>query len=152
MKAEAVSFDTNGLHTMLESMSKVLLEFSENAMVLFHFSTTQIDSDEDLEQRIELMETLMDMAEKEDDIAMVYAHTISDRIAEYEENIVMPKIPSSDMLKGLMEIKNLKQKDLSHIAPQSVISEIIKGKREINLKQAKGFSEFFNIPIERFID
>ncbi|HCE2112664.1 TPA: XRE family transcriptional regulator [Vibrio parahaemolyticus] len=152
MKAEAVSFDINGLHTMLESMSKVLMDFSENAMVLFHSSTTQIDSDEDLEKRIELMDTLMDMAEKEDDIAMVYAHTISDRIAEYEENIEMPKIPAIEMLKGLMDIKNLKQKDLSHIAPQSVISEILKGKREINLKQAKGFAEYFNIPIERFIN
>ncbi|EGR4429548.1 hypothetical protein VCSRO7_3436 [Vibrio cholerae] len=152
MKAEAVSFDINGLHTMLESMSKVLLEFSENAMVLFHSSTTQIDSDEDLENRIELMDTLMDMAEKDDDIAMMYAHTISDRIAEYEDSIVMPKIPAAEMLKELMEIKGLKQKDLSHITPQSVISEIIKGKREINLKQAKGFSEYFNIPIERFID
>ena len=152
MKAEAVSFDTNGLHTMLESMSNILKEFSENAMVLFHSSTTQIDSDEDLEQRIELMDTLMDMAKREDDIAMIYAHTISDRIAEYEENIVMPKISSIEMLKGLMEIKNLRQKDLQHIAPQSVISEVLKGKREINLKQAKGFSEFFNVPIERFID
>lgn len=152
MKAEAVSFDTNGLHTMLESMSKVLMEFSESAMVLFHSSTTQVDSDEDLEHRIELMDALMDMAEKEDDIAMVYAHTISDRIAEYEEHIEMPKISAIEMLKGLMEIKHLKQKDLKHIAPQSVISEILKGKREINLKQAKGFSEYFNVPIERFID
>ena len=40
MKAEAVPFDINGLHTMLESMSKVLMDFSENAMVLFHSSTT----------------------------------------------------------------------------------------------------------------
>ena len=46
----------------------------------------------------------------------------------------------------------LKQSDLKHIAPQSVISDILNGKRAINLAQAKGFSEYFNLPFETFID
>lgn len=154
MKAEAVTInvDTNGLHSMFECMDSVLRDFSENALLLFRASTTPVENDEDALERSELIEALMNMAEKEDDISMVYAHAISDRIAEYEEDIEMPKIAAVEMLQGLMEIKGLKQSDLKHIAPQSVISEILKGKRTINLKQAKGFSEFFNIPIERFID
>ena len=52
----------------------------------------------------------------------------------------MPKVPVVEMLKGLMEIKALKQSDLKYIAPQSVISDILNGKRDINLAQAKGFS------------
>ena len=48
----------------------------------------------------------------------------------------MPKVPAVEMLKGLMD----KQSDLKHIAPQSVISDILNGKRDINLAQAKGFS------------
>lgn len=46
----------------------------------------------------------------------------------------------------------LKQSDLKHIAPQSVISDILNGKRTIYLAQAKGFSEYFNLPFETFID
>ncbi len=154
MKAETVNMqlDKNGLHTMFECMGNVLRDFSGNALVLFKASSTPIESDEDVEERSELIETLMNLATCEEDIAMVYAHAISDRIAEYEENIEIPKIPAAEMLQGLMEIKELKQSDLKHIAPQSVISEILKGKRTINLKQAKGFSEFFNVPIERFVD
>ncbi|WP_232599732.1 hypothetical protein [Photobacterium carnosum] len=64
----------------------------------------------------------------------------------------MPKVPAVEMLKGLMDIKELKQSDLKHIAPQSVISDILNGKRAINLAQAKGFSEYFNLPFETFID
>ncbi|MCD9495588.1 hypothetical protein [Photobacterium carnosum] len=41
----------------------------------------------------------------------------------------MPKVPAVEMLKDLMDI-----------APQSVISDILNGKRDINLAQAKGFS------------
>ena len=52
----------------------------------------------------------------------------------------MPKVPAVEMLKGLMDIKELKQSDLKYIAPQSVISDILNGKRDINLAQAKGFS------------
>lgn len=153
MKAEAVHFDANGLHTMFEAMGSVLRDFSDNAMVLFKYSVSPIETDEEVIERSELMDMLMDMAKSEDDIAMVYAHSIADRIEEYEtDNLEIPNIPAAEMLKGLIEIKGLKQVDLKHIAPQSVISEIIKSKRKINLKQAKGFSEFFNVPIERFID
>ena len=53
----------------------------------------------------------------------------------------MPKVPAVEMLKDLMDI-----------APQSVISDILNGKRAINLAQAKGFSEYFNLPFETFID
>ena len=52
----------------------------------------------------------------------------------------MPKVPAVEMLKGLMDIKALKPSDLKHIAPQSVFSNILNGKRDINLAQAKGFS------------
>jgi HTH-type transcriptional regulator/antitoxin HigA len=38
------------------------------------------------------------------------------------------------------------------VAPQSVISEILNGKREINLKQAKGFAEYFRLPVGNFIE
>ena len=64
----------------------------------------------------------------------------------------MPKVPAVEMLKGLMDIKALKQSDLKHIASQSVINDILHGKRDINFAQAKGFSEYFNLPFETFID
>jgi len=76
---------------------------------------------------------------------------IADRIEEFESSMEMPFISIPERLRGLMEIKNLKQSDLKEIAPQSVISDILNGKREVNLNQAKGFASYFGLPIYKFI-
>lgn len=142
-----------GLDHMFKAVGEVLNQYALNAITLFNFSMTPIESEEEVLERAEVMDMLMDMAKSETDIAMLYAQAISDRIEEFEAtSLEMPKIPPAEMLAEMMKIKGLKQGDLSHIAPQSVISEIINGKRNINLKQAKAFGEFFGLPTETFID
>lgn len=154
MKKESIAeFNVAGLSGMFDAVGEILNDYAMNALTLFNYSNTPIDNDDEVIERAEVMDMLMDMAKSETDIAMVYAHAISDRIEEYEnESLEMPKIPAAEMLKGMMDIKGLKQSDLNHIATQSVISEILSGKRIINIKQAKGFAEFFNLPTESFID
>ncbi len=63
---------------------------------------------------------------------------VSDHIAEYEKKN-FPEIESTgvDVLKELMAMHGLKQSDLSHIASQGVMSEILNGKRNLNLRQIK---------------
>jgi HTH-type transcriptional regulator/antitoxin HigA len=39
---------------------------------------------------------------------------------------------------------------LPEVAPQPVISEIISGKRKINLRQAQALAKRFSVPIEVF--
>lgn len=143
----------DGLQAMFSTVGEVINSYTENALLLFKYSTTPIESEDEVIERSEVMDFLMDMAKHEDDVALVYAHAISDRIHEFEsEFLELPKVSSVEMLKGLMEARALKQSDLKHIAPQSVISEILKGKRTINLKQAKSLSEYFNVPLEDFVD
>ena len=150
---ENVGLNTANLSGMFEAMSDVLSDYAQNALILFNYSTKPIETEAEVLERAELMDELMDMATSETDVCMVYAHAISDRIEEFETNhLIMPKVPAVEMLKGLMDIKELKQSDLKHIAPQSVISDILNGKRNINLAQVKGFSEYFNLPFETFID
>lgn len=152
-KKDIEEFNVTGLSGMFESVGEILNDYAMNAFALFNYSNTPIDNDNEVIERADVMDMLMDMAKSETDIAMVYAHAISDRIEEYErESLEMPKIPAIEMLKGMMNIKGLKQSNLNHIATQSVISEILSGKRIINIKQAKGFAEFFNLPTESFID
>jgi HTH-type transcriptional regulator / antitoxin HigA len=50
----------------------------------------------------------------------------------------------------LLEAHGLSQKDLPEVAPQSVISEIISGKRKINLRQAQALASHFAVPMEVF--
>ena len=63
------------------------------------------------------------------------ADVLSQRIAEYEATH-FPHEPSTgvDALKYLIEVQGLKQKDLSHLVSQGVLSEILNGKRQLNLR------------------
>ena len=78
---------------------------------------------------------------------------MSNQIAAYEaENL--PEITGQgvDALIELMRLHQLKQKDLAHIASQGVISEIINGKRALNLNQIKLLSEQFKVSPLTFLD
>ena len=50
-----------------------------------------------------------------------------------------------NVLKYLMEEHNLKQDDLPEIGSQGVVSEILNGKRQLNVNQIKKLSERFNV-------
>ncbi len=56
-----------------------------------------------------------------------------------------------DALKYLMHEHKLKQSDLSEIGSQGVVSEILNGKRELNLRQVKLLAKKFNVSPETFI-
>lgn len=55
-------------------------------------------------------------------------------------------------LKLLMESNNLHQKDLPEIGSQGVVSEILSGKRKLNLRQIKLLAKRFNITPNTFIN
>jgi HTH-type transcriptional regulator/antitoxin HigA len=50
-----------------------------------------------------------------------------------------------------MEEFDLKQKDLSELGSQGVVSEILNGKRELNIRQVKALSDRFQVPGSVFI-
>lgn len=55
------------------------------------------------------------------------------------------------VLKYFMEEQALKQVDLAELGSQGVVSEILNGRRELNLRQVKALSEQFNVPAAVFI-
>jgi len=73
-------------------------------------------------------------------------------VVHEEKHIKFPKISGVDALKYLMELHELRQADLPEIGSQGVVSEVLKGKRHLNLKQIKLLSRRFNVAIETFID
>ncbi|MCP4359013.1 MAG: helix-turn-helix domain-containing protein [Chloroflexi bacterium] len=73
-------------------------------------------------------------------------------IEDYEdEHISEPEGDSISVLKYFMEEYELKQKDLSELGSQGVVSEILNGKRDLNLRQVKALSERFKVPPSLFI-
>jgi len=147
------SNEYTNLTNMFTALGSIVTNYPTSVMTLMKFTSSAIENDDEVLERAEIMDRMMDMAKDEHDMTLIFANAIADRIEEYEaNNLELPRISPAERLKGLMGIKFLKQSDLSHIAPQSVISDILNHKREVNLKQAKAFSEFFNLPIENFID
>jgi HTH-type transcriptional regulator / antitoxin HigA len=57
-----------------------------------------------------------------------------------------------DALKYLMTVHKLKQSDLLEVATQGVISDILRGKRSLNLRQIKLLAKRFKVSPETFID
>ncbi len=74
-------------------------------------------------------------------------------LIENYENRHFPEIASdpAGALKFLMDEHGLKQGDLSEIGSQGVVSEILNGRRELNIRQIKALSSRFNVSPAVFI-
>ena len=81
------------------------------------------------------------------------AAIVGDLVATYEaaQHSMPPDATTpATRLAFLMEQHGLRQTDLPEIGTQSVVSEILAGKRAINLRQAKALAVRFGMPMETF--
>lgn len=78
--------------------------------------------------------------------------TLGTLIRAYEdEHHSMPEVSGADMLKFFMEEHQLTQSDLPEIGSQGVVSEILNGKRELNMRQIRALAERFQVSPAVFI-
>lgn len=78
---------------------------------------------------------------------------VGDIIAVYEErHYPIADAEPREVLRLLMEQNNLQQKDLAaELGSQSVVSEILSGKRAINARQAKALAARFSVSAGAFL-
>jgi HTH-type transcriptional regulator/antitoxin HigA len=77
---------------------------------------------------------------------------VGDLIEDYEtEQYHLPETNGIDALKFLMEQNGLKQGDLEEIGSQGVVSEILTGKRELNVRQVRALSKRFGVSTATFL-
>lgn len=101
----------------------------------------------------ELDELLNMIGHDEDHPLIGLSDAMSHLISVYEEAHLKPMITKGvDALKFLMEENHLKQSELPEVGSQGVISEILNGKRELNLRQIKLLAERFHVAPATFID
>jgi HTH-type transcriptional regulator/antitoxin HigA len=62
-----------------------------------------------------------------------------------------PETHDIDALKFLMEQHGLKQGDLQEIGSQGVVSEVLTGKRELNMRQVRALSPRFGVSTASFL-
>jgi len=78
--------------------------------------------------------------------------TLGTLIHAYEEkHHAMPESSGADMLRFFMEEHGLTQSDLSEVGSQGVVSEILTGKRELNIRQIRALAKRFGVSPAVFI-
>jgi HTH-type transcriptional regulator/antitoxin HigA len=68
-----------------------------------------------------------------------------------EEHHPIPECSGADVLRFLMEEHGLTQSDLPEIGSQGVVSEILRGKRELNVRQIRALAKRFHVSPRVFI-
>lgn len=78
-------------------------------------------------------------------------HQLGDLVTQYEQvKLPMPQGTGRTALSFLMAQSGLSQSDLPKVATQSVISEILSGKRQLNIKHIKALSDYFKVSPNTF--
>jgi HTH-type transcriptional regulator/antitoxin HigA len=68
-----------------------------------------------------------------------------------EEHYPIPEASGVDVLRFLMEEHGLTQSNLPEIGSQGVVSEILNGKRELNVRQIRALAGRFNVSTAVFV-
>ena len=78
--------------------------------------------------------------------------TLGTLIRVYEEqHHPMPAVSGAEMIQFFMGEHDLAQADLSEIGSQGVVSEILSGKRELNVRQIRALAARFHVSPAVFI-
>jgi HTH-type transcriptional regulator/antitoxin HigA len=78
--------------------------------------------------------------------------TLGTLMAAYEaEHISFATSTGGEVLAYLMEEHNLRQSDLPEIGSQGVVSEILSGKRELNVRQIRALAARFGVSPAVFV-
>jgi HTH-type transcriptional regulator/antitoxin HigA len=78
--------------------------------------------------------------------------TLGTLVYAYEEqHHAFPDARGADVLRFLMDEHGLTQSDLPEIGSQGVVSEILRGKRELNVRQIRALAKRFHVSPAAFL-
>ena len=102
---------------------------------------------------IERLNTLIDeVGTNENHPLYTLLDTLGILIHAYEEqHYPIPDCSGVDLLRYFMEEHSLSQSDLPEVGSQGIVSEILNGKRELNLRQIRALAKRFNVSPSVFI-
>ena len=112
-----------------------------------------LHTEEQYEKAVMWLDKLIDEVRgKNDPLLESLIDTIGTLIKDYEDRNI-PELESDPIgtLNYLIEEHNLKQSDLKELGSQGVVSEILRRKRQLNIRQIKALSKRFNVSPAVFI-
>ncbi len=132
-------------------MSKLIREIQPYWTVVSPYLTVR--SEPEYDRAVEQLNGLLDMVgPNEDDPLYEFLDTLGTVIHAYEEShYPLPEARGTEVLAYLMEEHGLRQADLPEIGSQGVVSEILNGKRELNVRQIRALAARFSVSPAVFI-
>ncbi|MGB2926814.1 MAG: hypothetical protein WBB82_16055 [Limnothrix sp.] len=117
------------------------------------FPPRPIKSVEEFDAVQVVIDALLDSQEMTTD-QQDYLNVLGTLIHEYEEkNIVIPDLCGVELLKALIDEFSLKQKDLvSVFKTESIVSDILKGKRKFTVEHIEKLATFFHVSPSVFLN
>lgn len=111
-----------------------------------------IRNETDYGRAVAAMNSLLDagVADEDHPLADLLA-TLGELISDYEEKWRVPNAPSTEVLRFLMTQHSLGQSDLPEVGSQGVVSEILSGKRALNVRQIKELAKRFAVSPSVFV-
>jgi HTH-type transcriptional regulator/antitoxin HigA len=110
-------------------------------------------NEKDYNKLVNLLDSLIDeVGNNENHPLSSLMETIGSLIETYEStNFTELEGNTTDTLSALMEEHGLKQSDLPEIGSQGVVSEILSGKRQLNVRQINLLSKRFKVSPAVFV-
>ena len=114
---------------------------------------TKPQNEEQYDTLVEALDALLAMVGDDEDHPLAgLAASIGDLIEAYDEaNRPIPPVTGAEALRYLMREHRMTQNDLPEVGTQSVVSEILSGIRQLNVRQIRALAERFNVPADVFI-
>jgi HTH-type transcriptional regulator / antitoxin HigA len=112
-----------------------------------------IRSRKDYTRAVNAMNALLDAGAADESHALAgLAATLGELIGDYDaRHHPGPAVSGREMLRFLMQQHGLTQSELPEIGSQGVVSEILSGKRELNLRQIRALAGRFGIAADAFL-
>ncbi len=112
-----------------------------------------IRNEPEYDQAVERLNSLLDeIGDNERHPLYGLLDTLGTLVRAYEEkHYPMPKQSASDMLRFFMEEHQLTQTDLPEVGSQGVVSEVLSGKRDLNLRQVRALAKRFHVSPAVFV-
>jgi HTH-type transcriptional regulator/antitoxin HigA len=113
-----------------------------------------IRSKAEYDRAVAVLDTIIDeIGEDEAHPLADLAEALSVFVEAYDKAQYPTPAPSSrEMLRFLMEQNDLNQSDLPELGSQGVVSEILSGKRGLNVKQVARLAKRFNVSPSVFLE
>lgn len=110
-------------------------------------------TEEDYDALVRAVYELLEMTgDDESHPLMSLVEIIGDWIEEWDHtHHPMAQASGEEVLGYMMREHGLTQSDLPGVGTQSVVSEILNGKRKLNLRQIRWLAERFGVPVDVFI-